>query len=47
MFRYKNIIGDKLKARRLKTQTTEAAIAVNVLNRMTILGTPESVAIVA
>ena len=47
MFRYKSIIGDRLRARRLETQTTEAAIAVNVLNRMTSLGTPESVAVVA
>jgi len=47
MFRYKSIIGDRLRARRLETQTTEAAIAVNILNRMTSLGKPWSVAVVA
>ena len=47
MFRYKSIIGDRLRARRLETQTTEAAIAVNVLNRMTSLGKPKSVAVAA
>ena len=47
MFRYKSIIGDRMRSRRLETQTTEAAIAVNILNRMTSLGTPESVAVAA
>ena len=40
MYRYKSIIGDRLRAR-----TAGALIAVNVLNQMTELGTPESVAI--
>jgi len=47
MFRYKSIIGDRLRARRVETQATEAAIAVNVLNRMTSLGKCESVPVVA
>jgi hypothetical protein len=45
MFRYKRIIGDSLRAKRFDAQTREALIAINVLNRMTKLGTPESVAI--
>lgn len=45
MYRYKSIIGDRLRARTAGAQKTEALIAVNVLNRMTELGTPESVAI--
>ena len=45
MYRYKSIIGDRLRARTAGAQETEALIAVNVLNRMTELGTPESVAI--
>lgn len=46
MLRYKRIIGEALRARKMTTQTTEARIAVNVLNRMTGLGTPVSVAVV-
>ncbi len=45
MFRYKRIIGDSLRAKRPEAQVREAAIAVTVLNRMTELGVPESVAI--
>ena len=45
MFRYKAIIGDRLRAKNLDAQTREAMIAVNVLNRMTKFGMPESVAI--
>ena len=47
MYRYKRIIGDSLRARGFDEQMTEAAIAVHVLNRMTELGTPESVAVMA
>jgi len=43
MFRYKQIIGDSLRAKKLGAQTREAMIAVNVLNRMTTLGMPQSV----
>ncbi len=47
MFRYKRIIGDGLRARKFEAQKREAAIAVNVLNRMTGLGMPKSEAIAA
>jgi len=43
MSRYKRIIGDSLRAKKLGAQTREAMIAVNVLNRMTTLGMPQSV----
>jgi len=44
-FRYKMIIGDRLRARPPKSQEVEAVIACNILNRMTVLGRPESFAI--
>ena len=44
-FRYKSIIGDRLRARHPKSQAAEAIIACNVLNRMAGLGMPESFAI--
>ena len=47
MFRYKRIIGAALHARKFETQKTEAMIGVNILNRMTELGMPQSVAVVA
>ena len=47
MYRYKRIIGDRLRAQHRESQKTEALIAVNVLNRMTALGMPESAKIVA
>ena len=47
MFRYKQIIGDRLRAKRLEAQKREAAIAVNAINRMTELGMPESVQVSA
>ncbi len=42
MFRLKTIFGDKLSARLLETQTTQALIRCLALNRMTHLGMPES-----
>jgi hypothetical protein len=42
MFRLKTIFGDKLSARLLETQTTQALIRCLALNRMTQLGIPES-----
>ena len=45
MLRYKQIIGAALRARKMTTQTTEARIGVSVLNRMTTLGKPLSVAV--
>ena len=47
MYRYKRIIGDHLRAQHRESQKTEALIAVNVINRMTALGMPESAKIVA
>ncbi len=44
-FRYKSIIGDRLRARHPKSQEAEAVIACNILNRMTALSAPESFAI--
>ena len=44
-FRYKSIIGDRLRARHSRAQDTEATIACNILNRMTELGRPASFAI--
>ena len=41
--RYKAIIGPKLRARTLPTQQGEAAIAVEVLNRMIRVAKPVSV----
>jgi hypothetical protein len=44
-FRYKSIIGGRLRARQAKAQEIEASIACNSLNRMTELGGPASFAI--
>jgi hypothetical protein len=44
-FRYKSIIGDRLRARHPKSQETEAVIACNILNRISAIGMPESFAI--
>ena len=44
-FRYKSIIGDRLRARQARAQKAEALIACNILNRMFELGRPASVAI--
>ena len=46
MLRYKRIIGGGLRARKMAAQTRETVIAVSVLNRMTRMGTPRSVAVV-
>ena len=42
MFRLKTIFGDKLSARLLETQTTQALIRCLALNKMTHLGMPKS-----
>ena len=42
MFRLKTIFGDKLSARLLETQTTQALVRCAALNRMTHLGMPQS-----
>jgi hypothetical protein len=46
VYRYKNIIGRRLRARTLPNQRTEAKIGCNVLNRMARLGMPVSIRIV-
>jgi hypothetical protein len=43
-FRYKAIIGDRLRARHPQSQEAEATIACNILNRMAGLGMPKSLA---
>jgi len=45
MFRFKRIIGDRLRSRSPERRQTEAMIGVNALNRMTALGMPFSVAV--
>jgi Transposase DDE domain len=42
MFRYKTVLGDRLTARRERTQATEVSIKLDVLNRMVELGMPKS-----
>ena len=44
-FRYKSIIGDRIRARSSDAQAVEARLASNILNRMFELGRPTSVAI--
>jgi len=44
-FRYKSIVGDRLRARHPTSRDTEAIIACNILNRMIVIGRPESFAI--
>jgi hypothetical protein len=44
-FRYKQLIGNRLNARHLGNQQTEARLACNILNRMLKLGAPKSHAI--
>ena len=43
MYRYKTVVGRRLRARTLPNQQTEAKIGCNVLNRMTALGMPATV----
>lgn len=43
-FRWKTIFGDKLNARKVGTQKTEARIKAAILNKMRILGMPDSYA---
>lgn len=47
MLRYKRIIGDSLRSKGPEAQSREAKIGGWVLNKMTLLGRPESVKIVA
>ena len=42
MYRYKTIIGGRLRARSLPSQRTETKVSCSILNRMTGLGMPDS-----
>ena len=42
MYRYKTIIGHKMRARSLEGQKTELQIGCKILNTMTRLGMPKS-----
>ena len=44
-FRYKKIIGPRMRSRIAETQETEAMLACNVLNKMLAAGRPDSVKI--
>jgi len=46
MLRYKTIIGNKMKARKLPRQIAEAQVSVQVLNKMTELGMPITVRVI-
>jgi len=47
MYRYKRLIGDRLRSKQFDSQKKESLIAVNAINRMTKLGMPESVKVAA
>lgn len=47
MFRYKTVLGDRLVSRNESIQATEVGIKLDVLNRMTELGRPESYKVVS
>jgi hypothetical protein len=47
MFRVKTIFGDRLRARTIRRQQTEAAVRCAALNRMTQLGMPDSYPVIA
>ena len=44
MFRWKSVFGDRLQARNFPQQTTEARIKASILNKMWLLGMPQTVA---
>ena len=41
-FRYKNLIGDELRARNENSRIVESVIACNILNKFILLGSPQS-----
>ena len=45
VFRFKTIIGPRLRARSLPAQRVEVALGCRILNQFTALGRPESVAV--
>ncbi len=47
IFRYKQILGGKLRARHARAQEVEAVLACRILDRMGEVGVPKSVAVSA
>ena len=47
MARYKQIVGEKLQARKFDRQSTEAFVGVMMLNRMTALEMPRRATLTA
>ncbi len=45
MFRFKTVIGPKLRNRKFENQKTEAAIGVAIINKFTAIGMPETIQI--
>lgn len=45
MFRFKKLLGPSLLSRKMDNQTVEARIKTMILNRMTVLGMPETAAV--
>ncbi len=45
MYRFKSILGDKLTSRTQDRQSTQVSVRVAVLNKMTLLGMPKTVAV--
>jgi IS5 family transposase len=44
-YRYKQLLGDKLNSRQLPNQCIEAMIRCHILNKLTLIGMPHSVAV--
>ncbi len=42
IYRYKTILGGRLRARNLQSQRIEIKIGCSILNRITVLGMPDS-----
>jgi hypothetical protein len=45
MYRFKTLTGNRLWSRRIRSQATEMAIRVGVVNRMAALARPQSIRI--
>jgi hypothetical protein len=43
VFRYKSILGQRMRSRSLPSQRVEVSLACKILNTMTSLGMPDSV----
>lgn len=46
-FRYKTIIGNKLRARLIENQKAESTLACNILNKMVTIGMPDSYKVIS